>query len=164
MIKKITFNSKKTKEKELTYSIKMEVWVAVLKSGNKEKKQIIIVFVLMMRQCLKSNNRILISPLKLLKNLYAINNTFIQIKQTQIFYKIIIIINKMKFLMLHKYLKDLKEKQGFLEIASMIKVVFQLIIVEELQVIKKELKNQSMEKVTSLNKIKHRLYLIKIHF
>jgi len=30
----------------------------------------------------------------------------------------------MKFLMLHKYLKDLKEKQGFLEIASMIKVVF----------------------------------------
>ena len=42
-------NQKFKKTKELKCSIRMEVWVAVLKSGKKEKNKIIIVFVLMMK-------------------------------------------------------------------------------------------------------------------
>jgi hypothetical protein len=48
----------------------MGVWVAVLKNGKKEKKEILMVSVLMMKHCLKRNNRILISPLKVPQNFY----------------------------------------------------------------------------------------------
>ena len=61
--KKVKLNFKKIKEKALKCLIKMEVWVAVLKRDKKERKEIIIVFVLMMKHRLKTNNRILINPL-----------------------------------------------------------------------------------------------------
>jgi hypothetical protein len=48
----------------------MAVWVAVLKSGKKEKKEIIMISVLMMKYSLKRNNRISISPLKVPQNFY----------------------------------------------------------------------------------------------
>lgn len=47
--KKVKLNFKKIEEKVLKCSIKMEVWVAVLKRDKKERKEIIIVIVLMMK-------------------------------------------------------------------------------------------------------------------
>lgn len=47
--KKVKLNFKKIEEKVLKCSIKMEVWVAVFKRDKKERKEIIIVIVLMMK-------------------------------------------------------------------------------------------------------------------
>ena len=48
----------------------MEVWVAVPKSGKKEKNKILMVFILMMKHKLKINNKILINLLKVLRSFY----------------------------------------------------------------------------------------------
>jgi len=47
--KKVKLNFKKIKEKALKCSIKMEAWVVVFKRDKKERKEIIIVIVLMMK-------------------------------------------------------------------------------------------------------------------